>query len=79
MYAASVFGNNVVAGYANGLIKLWDIFSESPTASFGALLSETESSRDVSITSVDANSSIIGTSYSNGNFYFSAVDFHKEL
>ena len=74
MYAASVFNNSIIAGYANGLIKLWDIFSEKPTASFGMLLSEAESDRNSSITHVHGNNSIAAAGFTNGEtIYFITV------
>jgi len=67
LYAASVFNNSIIAGYANGLIKLWDIFSEKPTASFGMLLSEAESDRNSSITHVHGNNFIAAAGFTNGD------------
>ncbi len=70
LYATLIFKDKAIAGYANVLVKIWDIFNEKPVASVGSAHNESETNdyeaHENSIECVCMNDFICAAGYSNG-------------
>lgn len=71
-----MFRHKVITGYANGIVKIWDIHTEDPAASLGSLITESEVCEEHSVTSVCMSSTLCAAGYNNGKSFMAEGFIH---